>query len=178
MTRLRATFGILMLAAPLCGGPARCPRAPRPARLFRRPRPGPPAGPGRRPLARRRPGGRPLDDRAGPLPATAPGPTAAGPDAFQWVLDRMGDANDRPRPAAAAPGLIVDPGRWRYKQETAGDLFRRTTKLEVPDPQEVWVPYGGRNWKAQEKVQIPVPISVPLAEQLFVYGQFDGSGDP
>jgi hypothetical protein len=98
-------------------------------------------------------------------------------DPFQQILDRMADADDRSRPTATAPGLIVDPGRWRYKQEISGDLFRRTTKLEVPDPQEVWVPYGGRSWKAQEKVQIPVPVAVPTAEQLFVYGQFDGSGD-
>jgi hypothetical protein len=84
--------------------------------------------------------------------------------------------DDRPG-SSATPGLIVDPGRWRYQQETAGEFYKWKTKLEVPDPQEVMTPYGGRDWKAQEKVQIPVPIPVPLAEQLFVYGQFDGRGD-
>jgi hypothetical protein len=112
----------------------------------------------------------------GPL---ATSPVLPPPDSFQQLLDRMGDAVDRPLSAVpTSTGLIVDPGRWRYKSETTGDFFRRTSKVEVPDPQEVAVPYGGRNWKAQEKVQIPVPVSVPLAEQLFVYGQLDGSGDP
>jgi hypothetical protein len=108
-----------------------------------------------------------------------------GPGRFQD--DRAGDGlwpstrpsfllGDHPG-SSAQPGLITDPGRWRYQQETAGGLYKWKTKLEVPDPQEVMTPYGGRDWKAQEKVQIPVPISVPLAEQLFVYGQIDGSGD-
>ena len=73
--------------------------------------------------------------------------------------------------------MTIDPGRWRYQQETVGSLYRRRTKLEVPDPHEVFSPYGGRDWKAQEKLHVPVPIPIPLAEQLFVYGQFDGSGD-
>jgi hypothetical protein len=113
---------------------------------------------------------------AGPLPAT----TSAAPppgEAFTHILDRMGDAGSQPRSAMYAPGLNVDLGRLRYKLETSGDFYRRTSKLEVPDPQEIWTPYGARDWKAQEKVQIPVPISIPLAEQLFVYGQFDGKGD-
>ncbi|HKB00806.1 MAG TPA: hypothetical protein VKD90_01240 [Gemmataceae bacterium] len=75
------------------------------------------------------------------------------------------------------PGWTIDPGRWRYQQETVGGLYRRKTKLELPDPQEVGTPYVGHDWKAQEKLHVPVPIPVPLAEQLFVYGQFDGSGD-
>lgn len=115
----------------------------------------------------------------GPLSTGAATTSTGHADPFLQILDRMSDAQDRPRPnSTVAPGLIVDPGRWSYKQVTSGDFFRRTSKLEVPDPQEAWVPYGVRNWKAQEKVQIPVPIGIPLAEQLFVYGQFDGSGDP
>jgi hypothetical protein len=90
----------------------------------------------------------------------------------------MGEATTRPQPVfSITPGLTVETGRWRYKQEQSGDLYRRTTKVEVPDPLEFGVPYGGRDWKAQQKLQVPVPIDVPLAEQLFVYGQFDGSGD-
>jgi hypothetical protein len=178
VTALRATIGVLVLAAVLRAEPSAAPRrADAPSDFFtalgltRRPDPAadlwrvadpPPSW---------------MTD-AGPLPA---GPTAcpvASADAFQQLLDRMGDTADHPRSAGpTAPGLIVDPGRWRYKNETAGDFYRRTSKLEVPDPLEVWIPYGGRSWKAQEKVQIPVPISIPLAEQLFVYGQFDGSGD-
>jgi hypothetical protein len=113
---------------------------------------------------------------SGPL-SLCPGESSIGPgEAFTQVLERMAD--DRPHPQFGyAPGLVVDPGRWRYKLETTGDFYRRTSKLEVPDPQEVWTPYGARDWKAQEKLQIPVPVSIPLAEQLFVYGQFDGKGD-
>jgi hypothetical protein len=111
------------------------------------------------------------------LLSVCPGESPTGPgDAFTQVLARMSD--DRPYSQFGyAPGLVVDPGRWRYKLETTGDFYRRTSKVEVPDAQEVWTPYGARDWKAQEKVQIPVPVSIPLAEQLFVYGQFDGKGD-
>jgi hypothetical protein len=178
VTPARAMIGVLVLAAPLCAEPPDAPaRVDDPPDFFaalglaRRPDPAADLG-----HLTDLPAPNWMTD-AGPLPATPAASNFAGPNAFQQVLDRMVDADDRPRPSFAAPGLIVDPGRWRFKQEMAGDLFRRTTKVEVPDPQEVWVPYGGRNWKAQEKVQIPVPISVPLAEQLFVYGQFDGSGD-
>ncbi len=164
MIAFRATIGVLVLAAALRAEPPAAPaRADAPPDFFTA------LG-----LTRRTDPAPDLWDVAD----TPAGPVVGPGDSFQQLLDRMGDATDHPRTVGpAAPGLIVDPGRWRYKNESAGDFYRRTSKLEVPDPQEVWVPYGGRNWKAQEKVQIPVPISVPLAEQLFVYGQFDGSGD-
>jgi hypothetical protein len=115
---------------------------------------------------------------ADPLPTSRDLPPFGPADAFQQVLDRMGSADALPHvPTGTPQGLIIDPGRWRYQQETVGSLYRRKSKLEMPDPQEVTSPYGGRDWKAQEKLQIPVPIPVPLAEQLFVYGQIDGSGD-
>ena len=114
----------------------------------------------------------------GPFPTRPAGPSLGTADSFRHVLDRMGEAVDRPQPPfSTTPGLTVDLGRWRYKQEQAGDFYRRTTKVEVPDPHEIEVPYGGQNWTAQQKVHIPVPIDVPLAEQLFVYGQVDGRGD-
>jgi hypothetical protein len=113
---------------------------------------------------------------SGPLPVGTGEPAAGAGESFTQILERMGDDRSHTQ-AGSAPGLVVDPGRWRYKLETTGDFYRRTSKLEVPDPQEVWSPYGARDWKAQEKVQIPVPVSIPLAEQLFVYGQFDGKGD-
>ncbi|HJZ93118.1 MAG TPA: DUF481 domain-containing protein [Gemmataceae bacterium] len=118
---------------------------------------------------------------------TATDPLAPPPDlpafgianSFQQLLDRMADTADRSQPVVDPwTGMNRDPGRWRYKLERSESLYKRTTKLELPDPAEVrTVPYGGRDWKAQEKVQIPVPIPVMVAEQLFVYGQFDGSGD-
>jgi Protein of unknown function, DUF481 len=106
-------------------------------------------------------------------------PAFGAADSFQQLLDRMADADDRRGPVVDPwTGMNRDPGRWRYKLERSESLYKRTTKLELPDPAEVrTVPYGGRDWKAQEKVQIPVPIPVMVAEQLFVYGQFDGSGD-
>lgn len=107
----------------------------------------------------------------------APDTTFGAPaNPFQQLLNRVAPIEDLVRPAPL-PGLIVDPGRWFYKHERAGEMYKRRTKLEVPDANEVLTPYGARNWKAQEKVQIPVPLSLPVAEQLFVYGQFDGSGD-
>jgi len=115
---------------------------------------------------------------ADPLPTSPDLPTLSPLNPFQQVLDRMTSADEHPRGAAGVhPGMTIDPGRWRYKQEIGGDLFRRKTKIEAPDPQEVFSPHGGRDWKAQEKLQIPVPVPVPLAEQLFVYGQLDTSGD-
>ena len=56
-------------------------------------------------------------------------------------------------------------------------MYKRKTKLELPDPHEVLSPLATRNWKAQEKLQIPLPVPLPAVEQLFVYSQFDGSGD-
>jgi hypothetical protein len=115
---------------------------------------------------------------ADPLPTSTDMPLPGPSGSFQQLLDRLGSIDEPSRGAVAVhPGMTIDPGRWRYQQETVGGLYRRKTKLEMPDPQEVFIPYGGRDWKAQEKLQIPVPIPIPLAEQLFVYSQFDGSGD-
>jgi hypothetical protein len=112
------------------------------------------------------------------IPAGAQQPTFGAADTFQQLLDRVAPVDGPARsPTGMAPGVYVDPGRLRYQQETVASFYRRKSKLDVPDIQEVSTPYGGRDWKAQEKLQIPVPIPVPLAEQLFVYGQFDGSGD-
>jgi hypothetical protein len=179
VTRSWAAIGVLVLASPLPAGPPAAPaRAEDPPDFFTA------IGLSRRPdptadiwRVTETPSQFGWMNDPGPLP-TGPGsgPVAPG-EAFAQVLQRMGDADDRPRSFAYTPGLIVDPGRWRYKLETTGDFYRRTSKLEVPDPQEVWTPYGARDWKAQEKVQITVPVSIPLAEQLFVYGQFDGKGD-
>lgn len=115
---------------------------------------------------------------ADPFPTSADTPALGAPNPFQQLLDRLGSADEPSRGRfGTPPGMTIDPGRWRYQQETVDSLYRRKTKLELPDPQEAVNPHGGRDWKAQEKLQIPVPIPVPLAEQLFVYGQFDGSGD-
>jgi hypothetical protein len=113
---------------------------------------------------------------AGPLSSLNSMP-ANKSDSFQLLLDRMSAINEPERAPLGLPGVIVDPGRWRYQQEQSGSLYNRKTKLELPDPNEVLNPSSGRNWKAQEKVQIPVPIALPVAEQIFVYGQLDGSGD-
>jgi hypothetical protein len=113
----------------------------------------------------------------GPLPGGSELLTPAKGDSFQLLLDRMMPINEPDRSTGALPGLITDPGRWKYQKEQSFEYFTRKTKLDLPDPNEVLTPYSARNWKAQEKVQIPVPIPLPVAEQLFVYGQLDGSGD-
>lgn len=132
-----------------------------------------PAGDGRKAADRPAPFAWMTD--AGPLPCAPDCPVFGSANPFQQLLDRL-EPDDRGRPAHAA-GLIVDPGRWYFRQETGGGLFKRKTKLELADPTEVLVPYAGKDWKAQDKVQIPVPIPLAVAEQLFVYNQFDGSGD-
>ena len=108
-------------------------------------------------------------------------PQLPGADAFQNLLDRLtGDGpglRSEPAPLALA-GVRRDPGRWRYRQETADTLYRLTTKIETPDPFEVrTLPYGGRDWKAEEKFQVPLPLPPVVAEQMFVFGQFSGAGD-
>ncbi len=114
---------------------------------------------------------------AGPVAGTI---SASGTGAdFQQLLDRVSE--DGPRLTTSTDhwnGLNRDPGWWRYRVVRTESLYRLATKLELPDPFEVRSsPFGGRDWKAEEKMQIPVPIPVPVAEQLFVYGQFNGSGD-
>ena len=176
MTRPWAALTVLTLAGPLNADPSAVP-----ARADDRPDFFDALGLARRPdpaadiwkLAETSPQQAWMTDR-GPFPT---GAGAFRTEPFQQILDRMADADDRPRPPGTAPGLILDAGRWRYKHEMTGDLYRRTTKLEVPDPQDPWVPYRARTWTAYEKVHVPVPIAVPTAEQLFVYGQFEGSGD-
>jgi hypothetical protein len=113
----------------------------------------------------------------GPLPTGSDSLIPTKGDSFQLLLDRMIPINEPDRSPGALHGLINDPGRWKFQREQVGDLFTRKSKFDAPDPNEVLTPYAGRNWKAQEKVQIPVPITLPVAEQLFVYGQLDGSGD-
>lgn len=117
---------------------------------------------------------------------TASGPLPTGPEAptlptaaFQQLLDRFAD--DGPRWSASGSGserINNDPGRLRYQFERTDSLHYRRLRLEVPDAYEVHaLPYGSRDWKAEDKVRVPVPIPVPTAEQMFVYGQFNGSGD-
>lgn len=76
-----------------------------------------------------------------------------------------------------ASNLNRDPGWWRYRQVRSDPMYRRVSRLEMPDPTEVAIPFAGRNWLAEERMQIPVPVPIPVAEQLFVYGQVRGSGD-
>ena len=180
MTRVGTTFVLVTLAGPLSAEPpTEVPRAGDVPEflsvlgLVRRPDPAADVW-----KATERPPPFAWMTAADPLPTSRDLAPFGPADAFQQVLDRMGSAEAfLHTPTGTPQGLIIDPGRWRYQQETVGSLYRRKSKLEMPDPQEVTSPYGGRDWKAQEKLQIPVPIPVPLAEQLFVYGQIDSSGD-
>ena len=89
----------------------------------------------------------------------------------EFFLDILDERSDHSK------GLNRDPDRWRYKVSTTAQFFKRSTIIETPQPMAVRTPYAGRTWNAEEKLQIPIPISSPLAEQMFVLGQFNGSGD-
>jgi hypothetical protein len=107
--------------------------------------------------------------------------TAHLPDSnsFQQMLDRVSDSGTISSEIVRQwDGVYRDPGWWRYRQVQKEQLYRRTSKIELPDPFEVrTTPYSGREWKTDERMQIPVPIPIPVAEQLFVYGQVTGTGD-
>jgi hypothetical protein len=113
---------------------------------------------------------------AGLSPAVRTLPEFGPADAFQHLLDHH-EPDDHPRPATLA-GVIVASGRRRYQVETTSGVFRRRTRWELADPNEMLLPHSGQTWSAQERLQIPVPIPLPVAEQMFVYSQFEGSGDP
>lgn len=74
-------------------------------------------------------------------------------------------------------GLYRDPDRWRYRVDNRDPLYRLVTRIEVPNPGEITVPHLGRNWYAEERLHVPVPLTLPVADQLFMFGQFYGSGD-
>lgn len=78
---------------------------------------------------------------------------------------------------SSAHGMFRDPDRWRFRGDMSAALYRRTVKVEVPNPTDVRLPYTGRDWKHEDRFQIPMPIPLPIAEQMFVYGQFGGNGD-
>lgn len=74
-------------------------------------------------------------------------------------------------------GFLNDPDLLRFNGDLSQDLYRRTVKIEVPNPEVSALPFAGRNWKSEDRFQIPVPIALPIAEQMFVYGQWGGNGD-
>ena len=45
--------------------------------------------------------------------------------------------------------------------------------MELPAPDDVALPYGGRNWTSEQKLTVPVPV----ADGLFVLGQVGSKGD-
>jgi hypothetical protein len=74
-------------------------------------------------------------------------------------------------------GLYRDPDRWRYRLDNKDSLYRLQTKIEVPNPGGVGSPLLGRDWYAEEKLHIPVPLTLPVADQVFMFGNFYGAGD-
>ena len=182
MSILRAAIVLVALAGPLCAAspvaPRRAPRVDFFAALDLKPPPAPDRDvwqltpPATAPFAPF-----PWMTEVGPLPvesSTPDLPTAA----FQAILDRVAD--DGPRWSAGgnrSEKINFDPDRLRYQLEKTDDLHYRRLRLEVPDAEGRALPYGARDWKAEDKYRVPVPIPVPTAEQMFVYGQFNGSGD-
>lgn len=160
-------IGMLLLAAPLWAQPgAAPPRTDGPPDFFTA-------------VGLTRPAGPPASDLWHIADSSTTSDPVPIPDnAFHLLLVRMSVGEELALPSVASgPGLTADFGRVRFKNELAGDFYRHTSSLEIPDIDEFESPYGKRNWSASENLQIPVPISVPLAEQLFVYGQFNGSGN-
>jgi hypothetical protein len=179
---LRAAIVLIALAGPLCaaspGKPRSVPRIDFFAALDLKP-----PAPAARDVWQLTP---PATDPFAPMPwmtDTGPIPVETGlPDipvaAFQAILDRIAD--DGPRWSMSgnrSEKLHFDPDRLRYQMEKTDDLHYRRLRLEVPDAELRSLPYGARDWKAEDKYRVPVPIPIPTAEQLFVYGQVNGSGD-
>ncbi|WP_020474949.1 hypothetical protein [Zavarzinella formosa] len=95
------------------------------------------------------------------------------------IFDRQ---TNRPQPAdwssrTSLKGVALDPDQWRFRGDLSQDLYKRTVKVDVPNPDLVTQPAAGRTWTTEDRFQIPVPIALPIAEQMFVYGQFGGNGD-
>ena len=93
------------------------------------------------------------------------------------VLDRQMGGLRLGGSTGGTRGFLNDPDRLRFNGDLSDSFYRRTVKIEVPNPEVSSLPFAGRNWTSEDRFQIPVPIALPIAEQMFVYGQFGGNGD-
>jgi hypothetical protein len=65
-------------------------------------------------------------------------------------------------------------GRLQMTQQSSIEYARLQAKLDMPDMRELRdVPYLSRDWKAEHSVNLPVPN----VESVFVFGNFDSTGD-
>jgi hypothetical protein len=128
----------------------------------------------------------PLDKLVPPTSAglawmTDPGLFAPAEEKPHFSVGELGDVMDRQGTGlfagAGKKGLYQDPDHWRFRGDLSDSFYRRTLKVDVPNPGEVARPFSGRNWNTEDRFQIPVPIPLPVAERLFVFGQVLGSGD-
>jgi len=121
-------------------------------------------------------------------------PTSAGlawmtdPDLFapeaeplRFAVGDLGDVFDHQGVGlsrkAGGKGFHHDPDRWRFRGDLSDGPYRRTLRLEIPNPGEVTRAAAGRDWYTEDRFSVPVPIALPVAERLFVYGQWIGGGD-
>ncbi|MCE9532772.1 MAG: hypothetical protein K8T89_16875 [Planctomycetes bacterium] len=76
--------------------------------------------------------------------------------------------------APADDGLRFDPGRIKLNRESSIEQVRLQSNLEMPDSRYSRENSNSiRDWKAAESLHVPLPI----AESLFMFGQFDSSGE-
>ncbi len=112
---------------------------------------------------------------------TDPGLFAPAEEKPHFAVGEFGDVMDRQGTGlfstAGKKGLYQDPDHWRFRGDLSDSLYRRTLKVDLPNPGEVARAFAGRDWTTEDRFQIPVPIALPVAERLFVYGQVSGSGD-
>jgi hypothetical protein len=72
----------------------------------------------------------------------------------------------------------LTPGRLNMTQQSDFDLIRVQSKLDLPSVYELQsIPYITRTWNAEQSVNVPFPMGLPVAEAMFVYGQWGSNGD-
>jgi hypothetical protein len=65
-------------------------------------------------------------------------------------------------------------GRYQMTHQSNIEYARLQAKLDMPDLRELRdVPYLGRDWKTEHSLNLPVPS----VESVFVFGNFDSTGD-
>ncbi len=72
----------------------------------------------------------------------------------------------------------ISSARLSLTQQSNLEYVRLQSKFDLPDSNEILsIPYFGRNWNAEQSINVPFPVSLPVAEAMFVYGQMGSNGD-
>ncbi|MEZ6141543.1 MAG: hypothetical protein R3B84_13300 [Zavarzinella sp.] len=84
---------------------------------------------------------------------------------------------DNPTRSNVVRGYFSDPDRIRYRTTQQWEVARITTRMELPGQDVFEHSYAARDWRADERLQVPLPWQTPLIDQLYLYGQLVGNGD-